>query len=97
MPPHFRFIAVRAGDNGKMVSRVAFSLCLNRARRSATFCAMGIRAGNSENFSAIAAGHRAVCCGGIIERSFIRRATIDHNRRNQRITATGNVFSFERV
>jgi len=53
---------------------------------------MGIRAGNSENFSAIATGHRAVCCGGIIERSFIRQSTIDHNRRNQRITATGNVF-----
>ena len=53
---------------------------------------MGIRAGNSENFSSVAAGYGAVCCSGIIKRSFVRQATIDHNRRNQRITATSNVF-----
>ncbi len=61
MPHIFALLLSGLVTTVKMVSRALFSLCLNRARRSATFLCHGIRAGNSENFSAIATGHRAVC------------------------------------
>ena len=57
MAPHFRFATIRAGDHSKDCIRAVFLLIGIQRRRQRRFGTVSIRAGNIEDFAAVAAGH----------------------------------------